>query len=261
VLGMEMPTGQGSSGDDRALILCHVGRGRTLVLDVPEVRDHDELVIKPLPPTLASLGIYGGVTLPDNGRPMLVLDVIGIAEKMIGNIDLGDGDLSDTGQHGGDDADTASDWLHFSPTGGGVEMAVEMRFVRRICDVPRDMIHFAGGQMVAQFDDRLIVIDAVNYDPGDGPFARMILVGDGIGGASDQRTAMLPVAAIGSLIRLNKAMVPSQSKGRLIGVTQHGRRVIEMIDVPTLLDEVAALSLEKPRAVTVPRWVVPGAGE
>ncbi|MFM6854891.1 MAG: chemotaxis protein CheA, partial [Sphingopyxis sp.] len=79
VLGL--PVDGAMAADDRCYVLCRAGATRRLVLDAPEVRDHDELVIKPLPPVLQSLGLYNGLTLPDSGAPMLMLDVEAIANR------------------------------------------------------------------------------------------------------------------------------------------------------------------------------------
>ncbi|QCB42488.1 chemotaxis protein CheA [Sphingomonas sp. PAMC26645] len=48
-------------------------------LGVDTVIDTEELVVKPASPAIMATGVYAGMTLPDNGLPMLLLDAAGIA--------------------------------------------------------------------------------------------------------------------------------------------------------------------------------------
>ena len=53
--------------------------GGDYAIAVDAVVDHEELVVKPAAPAVMMAGVYAGQTLPDNGRPMLLLDCTGIA--------------------------------------------------------------------------------------------------------------------------------------------------------------------------------------
>lgn len=73
---------------DTVLGLPRAAPGLLMVLDVPggayalavdTVLDTEELVIKPAAPAVMRAGVYAGQTLPDSGRPMLLLDVAGLA--------------------------------------------------------------------------------------------------------------------------------------------------------------------------------------
>ena len=61
------------------LVIVRAGGGERYALKVDGVLDHEELVVKPAAPALMASGVYAGTTLPDNSRPMLLLDVAGIA--------------------------------------------------------------------------------------------------------------------------------------------------------------------------------------
>jgi len=66
--------------EDQARMLVIVGvPGGSYALAVPQVLDHEELVIKPAAPAVMVTGVYAGQTLPDSGLPMLLLDCAGIA--------------------------------------------------------------------------------------------------------------------------------------------------------------------------------------
>ena len=68
----------GSAGA-QTLVVARAGGSGAYALAVDAVHDHEELVVKPATPELMGTGIYAGTTLPDNSRPMLLLDVAGIA--------------------------------------------------------------------------------------------------------------------------------------------------------------------------------------
>ncbi|QDM41360.1 chemotaxis protein CheA [Altererythrobacter sp. TH136] len=63
------------------LVLIRLAHGELFALAVDRVFDHEELVIKPLAPAVMATGIYAGSTLLDDGHPVLMLDITGIARK------------------------------------------------------------------------------------------------------------------------------------------------------------------------------------
>ena len=67
------------TGAAQTLIVARAGGASTCALAVEGVHDHEELVVKPAAPELMGTGLYAGTTLPDNSRPMLLLDIAGIA--------------------------------------------------------------------------------------------------------------------------------------------------------------------------------------
>jgi two-component system chemotaxis sensor kinase CheA len=67
-----------SAGADSMLIVVEVPCG-CFALAVDAVLDHQELVVKPPSTPITATGIYAGITLPDRGAPILMLDCVGIA--------------------------------------------------------------------------------------------------------------------------------------------------------------------------------------
>lgn len=63
------------------LVLVRLAGGDLFALAVDRIHDHEELVIKPLAPALMATGIYAGSTLLDDGNPVLMLDVAGLARN------------------------------------------------------------------------------------------------------------------------------------------------------------------------------------
>ena len=70
------------------LVLIRLAGGDLFAIACDRILDHEELVIKPLAPAIMATGIYAGSTLLDDGKPVLMLDVAGIARqaKLIGDV-------------------------------------------------------------------------------------------------------------------------------------------------------------------------------
>ena len=75
VLGMEKPV----EAEPRAIMVVRSATGVPFAMGVSAVDNHEELVIRPASPLVMASGVYAGMTLPDNGKPMLLLDAAGIA--------------------------------------------------------------------------------------------------------------------------------------------------------------------------------------
>ncbi len=61
------------------MVVVGIGAGDFAVA-VDEVLDTEELVVKPAAPAVMATGLFAGQTLPDTGRPMLMLDCAGVAQ-------------------------------------------------------------------------------------------------------------------------------------------------------------------------------------
>lgn len=217
----------GSDEEERAIILCRIGGNATVAIDAPDVRDHEELVIKPLPPLLLALGIYSGMSLPDSGQPMLVLDVEAIAAGSI---------LADEGGHEETSAVHTRDanlWLTCSATDGGRTIAVPMALIERLHDLPVAAISRIGERKVAMIDGQLVPVIPTGDLPVEGA-VRVIRIGDG------QRRIALPVADIGQMLPLEPELSAPDSGLPLVGLAQHDGVVVELVDGFALLAAAAA---------------------
>ena len=63
------------------LVLVKLASGAAMALAVDRIHDHEDLVIKPLAPPVMATGLYSGTTLLDDGSPMLMLDLAGLAQR------------------------------------------------------------------------------------------------------------------------------------------------------------------------------------
>ncbi len=77
VLGLEISENKHKMS--RTLLLIRPAVGAKFVLDVAEVIDSEELVVKPAAPLVMASNLFAGTSLPDSGLPMLLLDASGLA--------------------------------------------------------------------------------------------------------------------------------------------------------------------------------------
>lgn len=142
--------GGGSAPPPPLLVLVKPAGGEGYALAVDAVHDHEELVVKPAAPAVMATGLYAGTTLPDTGRPMLLLDPAGLAVAAgIG------GGATDTA----DPVEAAA--VETVPTlifrdRDGARRAVRLALVERIEEVPADAVGHVAGRMRLTHNGRLI---------------------------------------------------------------------------------------------------------
>ncbi|HKT85920.1 MAG TPA: chemotaxis protein CheA [Novosphingobium sp.] len=66
--------------DERILVVLRLAGGELFALAVDRLRGHEELVVKPVAPAVIATGLYAGTTLTDDGNPILLLEVTGLAK-------------------------------------------------------------------------------------------------------------------------------------------------------------------------------------
>ncbi len=141
-------------GGTRMLVIVGIGVG-SYVIAVDSVHDTEELVIKPAAPAIMACGLFAGQTLPDNGRPMLMLDCSGLA------VDAG---LTFVREAEEQDSMVEAQAL-------GVEAllfrdidnhlrAIPLAAVDRVETVPVDRIGTSGGALRLIVDDQIIPLVA-----------------------------------------------------------------------------------------------------
>lgn len=248
VLGL--PNAEGTGENERAIVLCRIAGNRTVALDVPDVRDHEELVIKPLPPLLLSLGLYSGMSLPDNGKPMLLLDVEGIAQRQIlPDVTEGEGKAMGPVQR----AAISDMWLLFHPFGATQAAALPMTMVDRLIDVPASDFSHAGGRSIVRIGEMLLPVAHIHGPVPVEAMVRVIRVSDG------ERTVVVPTSGVGLMTSLTLAM-PSSGDAPVLGLAQFDGDVVEMIDCYRLLARYGGTATASQPSQTAssarPMWVI-----
>ena len=65
----------------KTLVLLRLASDEVFALGVDRVHDHEDVVVKPISPAIMATKLYGGTTLLDDGRPIMLLDIPSIAAQ------------------------------------------------------------------------------------------------------------------------------------------------------------------------------------
>ena len=163
-------------GESRTLIVMRPAVGTAFVLEVAAVIDNDELVVKPGAPLVMGNGLFAGTSLPDNGRPMLLLDASGLGTAM---------GLSATDRDGREidsraDAESKSNGpsaLMFIATDGR-KQAIRLSAIERMEDIEVTQIQYVGGRTRVSADGGLYDLWEYESAPDDG-LVKVLRLSDG----------------------------------------------------------------------------------
>lgn len=159
------------------LMVLRLAGGELFALAVDELHDHEELVVKPIAPALMATGLYAGTTLTDDGSPILLLDVGGIARI---------GGLTFDGQ----DRTRLTEPAAAAPLGeevmlfiglDGKRRAIRMAVVGRIDEVAPEALQFGVVGPRVVIDDRLFPLAGIAAPPApDIDKIRLFRLTDGV---------------------------------------------------------------------------------
>lgn len=204
------------------LVVLKLSGGARYALAVEAVHDHEELVVKPAAPVVMACGIYGGTTLPDNSRPMLLLDVAGVAEKAgVQREEKGAVDAAEDAEDVMED-DGAVPVLLFRDL-DGIERGVPLALVERIEDCFAASISKSAGRARLNIDGRLMPLVSCGAPITDMK-VRVLRMHDGneeLAYAIDSVIDIVPVA-----IDLQRSSVA----GPVAGVMLVDERPVEFLD-------------------------------
>lgn len=141
-------------GGTRMLVIVGIGVG-SYVIAVDSVHDTEELVIKPAAPAIMACGLFAGQTLPDNGRPMLMLDCSGLA------VDAGLTFVREVQEEDGavEAQALGVEALLFRDIDGQLR-AIPLAAVDRVETVSADRVGTSGGALRLVVDDQIIPLVA-----------------------------------------------------------------------------------------------------
>jgi two-component system, chemotaxis family, sensor kinase CheA len=151
----------------RTVMIVRAASGLPYALCVASVENHEELVIRPAAPMVMATGVYAGMTLPDNGQPMLLLDAGGIAHvaqlplEMDRTLLQSEADVAET-EH------TTHSALYFREL-DGKQRVIRLALVDRVEDIAFDNFGVSAGRTFVRIDGRLLPsFHAVSRDRLDG---------------------------------------------------------------------------------------------
>lgn len=130
------------------LVVLQVG-ARRYGLVVDTIHDTEEIVVKPLAPGLAALGLYSGATILGDGSVALILDASGLARSA--GLDVSEfAGASASAVQREDAADERERWLVFELPGAR-RMAAPLSRVSRLEEFPADALERSCDARVVQY--------------------------------------------------------------------------------------------------------------
>ncbi|WP_040370896.1 chemotaxis protein CheA [Blastomonas sp. AAP53] len=220
LLGLELNPDPSSSY--RTIITVNAASDLRYALGVEEVIDHEELVVRPGAPVIMADGLYAGTTLPDNGRPMLLLDPLGLAHRAQlnerGRLDPSTGeDAQATPVPDGGSA------LLFRETSGDLRL-IALSAVERVEDVSTDRLAIAAGQVRVSIDGESRPVIGLSAVPAES-HVKLLHLTDG------RMQLMYSVDDVIDIVRLPAKVEPAPRPGLVGGIALLGDLQLEVLDV------------------------------
>lgn len=174
ILGLDQKAAQ----DELSLVMLRLASGDIIALAVDQIHNIADMVVKPLPAAIMATGLYGGITLLDNGTPVLLLDIPTIATEA--------GLVSETRApiarwHQEEAAnDEASSLLAVLFTGrDNRRMAVRMELVHRIETISPSAIDQSAGRTHAVVDGEILPLIGLDTIDQTAEKIRLLRLSDG----------------------------------------------------------------------------------
>lgn len=207
----------------RSLVIIKPAAGATFALDVEAVVDNEELVVKPGAPLIMATGLYAGTSLPDNGKPMLLLDASGLAAEIGVEQDLLEmanrNQVTDAEQNK-QDADSG---LLFQTLDGTVQ-AIRLAVVDRIEDVDGCAFHQVGGRLCVSVEQVLYDAKGLKTLPDAGATVKMLRLSDG------STSVFLAVADVIDIFALDREIAPSLLPEVYEGIVHVDGKPVEVLN-------------------------------
>lgn len=236
-VGLEEVLGTESACPDeqRLYVLIKLVGGDVFGLAVDAIHNHEELVVKPIAPVLMACGLYVGTTQLDDGSPVPMLDVAGVA-RAAGMISEVKDRTIRTGV-----GETRADEKELSPAllfvgFDGRERAIDMDVVRRIEKLPATAVRHSDddvGQIV--IDGRIVPLLGLCGELAQDEVP-MFRIGEGAHEIAFAYQRMIDLVEFDPL-------TASQSSGSAERLVLIDGRPVELLDV-------AALQVSRDRFVT-----------
>ncbi|URW76754.1 chemotaxis protein CheW [Sphingomonas donggukensis] len=206
-----------ASAQPRMLVIVGIGVGSYAVA-VDAVLDAEELVVKPAAPAVMACGLFAGQTLPDTGRPMLLLDCAGFANDAGLQFERVAAFEDDSEKI----ADPTVSALMFRDLDDRVR-AIALAIVDRVESAAPDAISHAAGRLRLTVDGHIIPIAAV-VDPAGHGTVGILRLKDG---ASELAYA---IAEPLDIVTLPADAVSSVGVGLVSGVVLIDDQPVELLD-------------------------------
>jgi len=231
---------RGAMRGPRTLMVVRSSIGQPYVLGVEQVESNEELVIRPASPLVTAAGVFAGMTLPDNGQPMLLLDAAGIAQSA--SLPLREtkrGPLAGTAGQGAQRDETVQA-LVFAER-DGIRRLIPLAIVDRVEDVVPSQVAISNGQAFVRIEGRLF--PALNAGTGvDEPVKSLRL-------HAGRDALCYLISDVLDIIDVPSKLDVTLNAGRVAGLVMVDTDQLEMVDPFVLFAEAARQTGEAGRTI------------
>ena len=215
----------------RTLMVVRSSIGQPYVLGVEQVESNEELVIRPASPLVTAAGVFAGMTLPDNGQPMLLLDAAGIAQSA--KLPLRDTQRGTVAAGPGAkqaEREQTMQALVFAER-DGTRRLIPLAIVDRVEDVDPAQVAMSNARAFVRIDGRLF--PALNAGSGVDEAVKSLRLHAG----SDALCYL--ISDVLDIIDVPAKLDVTLNDGRIAGLVMVGKFQMEMIDPFALFAEAA----------------------
>ncbi|HYZ48220.1 MAG TPA: chemotaxis protein CheW, partial [Sphingomonas sp.] len=227
LLHLEQVLGLGRVEDTagRTIVVANAGAGLSYALCVQAVHDHEELVIKPASPAVMGTGVYAGMSLPDTGVPMLLLDAAGIAARAGIEPEEANPILALNRESVEEVGPELTSTLLFRDLDGRPR-GIRLGIVERLEDVRADRIAFTGGRLRVAIEDRLLPLIGCDEARLAGvQTVKLLRLNDG------SYEIAYAIGDVIDIVQLPPVMERASAEGPIAGVALVDGEQVELIDL------------------------------
>ncbi|USA39819.1 chemotaxis protein CheA [Pelagerythrobacter marinus] len=200
--------------------------GDLFALAVDRVLDNEDFVLKPLPPALEEIGLFGGTALLDDGQPILKLDVPALAER---HGLAGPGRVRAKVEEPAQ-APIQAQAQHIVVFEGfdGRRLGLRMQPIRHIHTVPVSAIERTGSAMLANVDGAILPLTGIDAVPQERETIIALRLSDG------EAELLHAARAIVDTVELGEDVVPLDGDNALEGSVLVEGRIVGLVDTHRL---------------------------
>jgi two-component system chemotaxis sensor kinase CheA len=175
----QLGMGEGTGGATYIAVLQADDRQFGLVVD--DIRDTEEIVVKPLGTLLRHIDVYAGATIMGDGEVALILDTMALAQHAgVVSETSGRQEAAETVQS------TSAERVHLLLAGlsDGRQVALPLDAVDRLEEIALDRVERIGGQEVVQYRGRVLplvrldsVYDAYGAESAESDLLQVVVCG------------------------------------------------------------------------------------
>lgn len=211
----------------KTLVLLRLASDEILALGVDRVHDHEDVVVKPIAPAIMETKLYGGTTLLDDGRPIMLLDIPSIAALRGLNSEVKNRVAKVEAEGAGVEAKNAVPVMLFLGLDGR-KRAIRLETVRRIDTIQRGAIDIEGARAQAVVSGEIFAL--AGHETGVLPEdrCRLLRLSDG-----DSELVYI-VREVVDASAMTEDLVPVSEDPAIEGVTLIEGELVPLIDAHRL---------------------------